>query len=140
MEAANHHLNIVTPHHPANINRAWELIALHTDEADETLQPVSLKSADETLKGKDRVDLVIDLEFEIYAWTEDLQLACVEGEAVQSGRRVCRYPAAPPLDDVTVVVVVRGLDQRDQELFPIRDLPGDFRLDGDLDSPKQTRN
>jgi hypothetical protein len=117
MEPANHYLDTFAAHHPADINRARELVALHTDETDQALESVAAKSADQAFQRQYSVDLVVDLEFEIDAIAKHVASARIQRKPVESGGRVCRNPAAPPLDDVTLVVVVGRLDQRNQEFF-----------------------
>lgn len=87
---------------------------------DQSLQVISLKAADEFCERQDGVDLVVDFELEFDAGAEDLAALRVKGEAVESGRRVCGNPSAPPLDDITVVVVMRRFDQGDEEFFHAR--------------------
>jgi hypothetical protein len=68
------------------------------------------------LVGPDaRVRLVPDGDADLDVLAEDLALGAVEGEAVQRRQRIGRDRRADPLDDVTVVIVVRGLDQEELE-------------------------
>jgi hypothetical protein len=117
MESANHHLDAVTAHNPADINGARELVALDTDQTDQAFHSVAAKSADQAFQRQDSVDLVVDLEFEINAIAKHLAAPRIQKKPIERGGRICGNPAAPPLDDVTLVVIVGGLDQRDQEFL-----------------------
>ncbi|HWN57491.1 MAG TPA: hypothetical protein VNO74_05290, partial [Methylomirabilota bacterium] len=60
---------------------------------------------------------VIDLKFEIDIIAKHSAAPRIQRKPIDGGRGVGGNPAAPPLDDVTLVVVVGRLDQRDQEFL-----------------------
>jgi hypothetical protein len=71
--------------------------------------------ARETLDADAGVVLVHGLDVDVDVVAEDAPLAAVEGEAMHDGERVRWNGGAEPLDDVAVVVVVRGLNQDERE-------------------------
>src|SRR6516165_4299084 len=54
-----------------------------------------------------------DVDVEIGA--KNLALATLQGDAIEAGQRIRRQTAAPPSDHVTIVVVMRRLDQNKPE-------------------------
>src|SRR5207237_5409855 len=70
----------------------------------------------------DRVALVIGVDLDRDIGSERAPLGQIRRNAVEAGERIRRDPRLPPLDHVTVVVVMRRLDQLDDEpAVPQRD-------------------
>ena len=65
-----------------------------------------------------RVGLVIAGDDDLDPGAQHPALGAVGGQAVELGQRVGRHRRAQPLDDIAVVVIVRRLDQLDEEAFP----------------------
>ena len=61
-------------------------------------------------QGDQAIDLVEGLQDDFGLAAEDFALDQVEGQAIEGGKRVRGDPGLPPLDHVTIVVVVRWLD------------------------------
>ena len=108
-----------------HIERAGILIGLDPNHADQSASAALLDAPDDAADGDDGVGLVMRVDDDLSIRAQDLSLRGVEDQTVDAGKRIRRgQPAAPPLDDVAVIVVMRGLDQLDEELGG-GGLPGD---------------
>src|SRR5208337_985482 len=99
-----------------DIDCACELVGLHSDQEHDAAVRVALKSPNYSTHRHFRVGLVVRIDIEIDALAEDVPRLRVEREAVEVRQRTGRHEAAPPLNEITVVVVMRGFDQLDEEL------------------------
>ncbi len=115
MEAADRDLDAGGAQLARDVHRARELVGLHADQTHEAIHPVALEAADDTAQRQDLGRLVAHLDLDLRVGSERAAGACLFRQTVQRGQRVRRHAAAPPLDHVAVVVVVRRLDEVQQE-------------------------
>src|SRR5262249_4993793 len=115
VKSAHHDRDLTAAQHAGDIHRPRKLIALNAHQADHATESVAPKATDYPAQGNYLVGLIICSYFDLDVVAEHAASFGVDRESVQTGERIGRYPPAPPLDHVTVVVIVRGLDQLDQE-------------------------
>src|SRR6516162_276414 len=96
------------------IHRARELVRLHTDQANEpgigTPDP-----PDDPADRDHRVAFVIGPDLDRDLRPERTAVRQILRDAVEASERIRRDPRFPPLDQIAVVVVMRLLDQLDDE-------------------------
>src|SRR3984957_20832582 len=114
MKAADHHRHAFRPERARKIERAGKLVRLNPDEPDKPLA-VSLYSAGRRLDVDELVALVIGFDLDRDVGTERLLLGASGQESVDAGEAVRGDGGEPPLDHVSVVVIVRRLDEDDPE-------------------------
>ena len=61
------------------------------------------------------VRLVDRFDVDVEIGAKNLALATLQGDAIEAGQRIRRQAAAPPSNDVTIIVVMRRLDQNKPE-------------------------
>jgi hypothetical protein len=115
MEAADRDRQAGRPQRPGDVEGAGELVALHADQKDETEIAVPPEAFDDLLRPDPGVDLVERIDVDVDVIAQHPPLARLVDQAVDGRQRVRGNERPEPLDDVTVVVVVRRLDQRDLE-------------------------
>ena len=110
METADADLHAELAQPPRDIHRTRILVRLYADESDHAR--IGARDEARNALGPDtRVGLVIGRDDDIDIVAEHAALGAIDGEAVKRRQRVGRDRRAQPLDDVTVVVVMRRLDQ-----------------------------
>jgi hypothetical protein len=97
------------------VDSAGKLVGLNANQRDQRLATAPFDVADDPVRPHPPVRLVIGREADFHVGPKDVALPRVFREPVQAGERVRRDRGADPLDRVTVVVVVRRLDQDEME-------------------------
>ena len=97
-----------------HVHRARELVRLHADETDDP-GTRALDPPDDAAHRNDCVAFVIGPDLNRNIGAERAAPGQIHRDAVETGQRIRRYPAFPPLDHIAVVVVMRRLDQFDDE-------------------------
>ncbi len=115
MESADRDLDSGSAQFARDINRAGKLVGLHSDQQHDAAVRVALEPANYRTHRDSRVSLVVRRDLEINSVAEDGPRLRVEREAVDTRQRARRHEAAPPLDEIAVVVVMRRLDQLDKK-------------------------
>ena len=115
MESANRNLDSRVAQFARNIHRARELIGLHSDQQHDAAVRIALESPNYRTHRHSLIGLVVRLDLEIDARAENLPRLRVDRQSVQVRQRTRRHEAAPPLDEVAVVVVMRGFDELDEK-------------------------
>ena len=98
-----------------DVQRARILVRLHADQADEAEIIVGAHLGDDAVDAHARIGLVDRRDFDVDVGPENFALRAVVDQAVDAGQRIRRHRRAEPADDITVVVVMRRLDQHDAE-------------------------
>ena len=96
------------------IQGARKLVGLDSDQANQAAAG-SANALDDLLAGNYRVGLVHRLELNLDILAEHLVLRALGDQAVDRRQRVRGDRRAKPLNDVTVVVIVRWLNQDDKK-------------------------
>ena len=91
------------------------LVRLHADERHKPEITVTAKAGDEPWDIHARVRLVHHLDVDGHVRSKDLPLGAIGRNAVYGRERVRGEHRAPPADHVSVVVVMRRLDQHELE-------------------------
>lgn len=115
MKAADRDLDSRREQGTRDVYRARKLVGLNPYQAYQAAVSVALETADYPPSRNDRCGLVVRLDFDFDLVTEDVAIARVKSQTVKARKRVGGNKTAPPLDDVTVVIVMRWLDQFEQE-------------------------
>jgi hypothetical protein len=76
----------------------------------------------------DRIALVVDFDLDLDVGTENMLFGAFREQAIDAGEAVRGDRRSPPLDDISVFIVVRRLDEYDQELTFRRRPPLQNRL------------
>ncbi len=113
MEAADRDGHAQAAELAADVERARKLIRLNPDQSDHAAV------GDNAPRNRGNVDdgvaLVVDLELDVDLVAKDMALSAFLEQSVDAGQAVRRDGRAAPLDDITVVVVMRRFDQNDPE-------------------------
>src|SRR5258706_715762 len=112
MESADHHRQLGGAELPGDIDGAGKLIGLDADKADEAAAR-GLDAADGALDVDDRVALVIGLDVDIDIRSQRLLLGADRQDAAYTRQAVGGNGRAMPLDHISLVIVMGGLDQDD---------------------------
>ncbi len=115
MKSADRHRQAGGAELARQIHRAGILIRLHPDDADQRPAAHALEVADDPAREHAPIGLVVGLDFDLDARTQDLAFAGVLGQAVHAGERIGRQRRAKPLDRIAVVVVMGRLDEDKSE-------------------------
>jgi hypothetical protein len=110
MEAADADLHAALAQPARDVHRARILVRLHADQPDHAAVGARDEARD-ALGADAGVGLVEGRDDDINIVAKDAALGAIDGEAVKRGEGVRRDRGAQPLDDVTVVVVMRRFDQ-----------------------------
>src|SRR5208337_1551600 len=92
-----------------------KLVGLDSDQQHDAAVRVALEPANYRTHRDSGVCLVVRRDLEINSGAEDGPRLSVQREAVDTRQRTRRHEAAPPLDEIAVVVVMRRLDQFDKK-------------------------
>ncbi len=116
MEAANRDRHAERPKLAADVERPGKLIGLNANQRDESAAgldpPGNCRDVD------DRVALVQGFDLDIHVGAENAIFRAFRKQAVDAGEAVRGDRRPPPLDDVAVAIVMRGLDQNDCKPAP----------------------
>jgi hypothetical protein len=112
MEAANGHRNTSVAERAREIEGARVLVSLHSGEYDKPEIAVPAESLYDLLRPYARSDFIDNGNVDRNIGPECLARGGILEQAVENGERVRGYDRTHPLDDVTVVVIVGRLDQR----------------------------
>src|SRR5947209_7459514 len=110
MKAAYDDLNIRCPKLAREVECAGKLIGLDPDQSHKTGARCADR-VDDLFDPDNGVALVDYLDLDVYVRAEHLRGLAVGEEAVHAGEAIGRNERSPPLDHVTVVVIMRRLDQ-----------------------------
>ncbi len=113
VKAAEAHLNSSGAQRAGDVQRARKLVGLHADQHHQAA--LAGQRARDAPRTDARVVLIHGLDVDLNLRPEHAARAAVEREAVHHRQRVRRHGGAEPLDDVAIVVIVRGLDEDDRE-------------------------
>ncbi len=108
--------NSGSPERPRNVEGARILVRLDTDQRNHAETTVTPQTGDECRHIDAGVRLVDHLDVDVDVRTEDAPLRAIRRNAVDGGERIRRNHRAPPPDHVAIVVVMRRLDQHEEEL------------------------
>lgn len=114
VKTADHDRHALRPEGPPQIERPGELIGLHADQSDKARIRSPYGSCQ--LSGVDApVAFIVGFDLNSRVRSEHLPVGAIPDQPVNAGKAVRRDQTPSPLDDVSVVIVVRGLDQNDLE-------------------------
>jgi hypothetical protein len=85
---------------------------LHTDKRHHSAGATGLDGARDPLWPDTCVDLVDDLDLDIHIIAQHTIVDALARDAVDGGQRIGGNVRSHPLDDIAVVIVVGGLDQK----------------------------
>src|SRR6516165_1017838 len=100
------------------IERTWKLVRLYPDHHDHAVAGTR-NHAREAIRPDTRVRLVVGVNIEIDVQPKDGAFSTIPGQTIQGSQRVGRYGRTQPLDDISVVIVMRWLDQYEAEAPPL---------------------
>jgi hypothetical protein len=112
MEAANGHRNTSVAERAREIEGARVLVSLHSGEYDKPEIAVAAESLYDLVRPYARSDFIDNGNVDRNIGPECLARGGILEQAIKNGERVRGYDRTHPLDDVTVVVIVGRLDQR----------------------------
>src|SRR6516165_1995994 len=116
MEAADRDLNSAAAKLSCEIERPRKLVRLYADQHHHT-GIRSLDRASQILDPHLPVCLIDCFDADVIIGTKNLALATIQCDAIEAGQRVRRQPTAPPSNNITIIVVMRRLDQNKPEAF-----------------------
>ena len=114
VEAAHDDRHAERAKFPAEIKRSWKLIGLHPNQADHARAGFANALGDGA-HIHEVVALIEGFDLDLDIGTEHALLRAVLYQRIDAGETIGRDVRAAPLNDVTVGVVMRRLDQRDPE-------------------------
>ncbi len=115
MEAADGHRQSSGAEAPRQVQGAGVLVGLDPHQADQATPAVGLEAPDDASHRDPGVGLVIGLDGNPDIRAQDPLLVGDAGQTVEGGQGVGGNPGLAPLDDITLVVIVGGFDQLQQE-------------------------
>ena len=118
MKSADHHRHARRTERAGDIECARILIRLHTDDPHQAESVVTPKQGKQLVDFDPGMDLVDHGDVDGRVGPQHGAQPRIPPQAVEHGERVRRNECAHPLDDISVVVVMRRLDQN--ELKPPR--------------------
>ena len=129
MEPADNHRYPDGPQGAGAVHHARELVRLYADEADHAKAAIVLDLTDDVVRPDAGVGLVDGKDLDRDVLAKDLIFHAFLRDAEQAGERIGRQRRLPPLDDVTLVVVMRRLDKEKQKTSACSDIrhPGSPR-------------
>ena len=111
MKAADADLDAGRAQAARDIHSAWKLVGLHSDESHQAAAAGAGDLPRNALRLDARIRLVDGGDVDDDVVTEYAPLLAVQSQTIQHCQRIGRNRGAEPLNDVSVVVVVRWLDQ-----------------------------
>ena len=109
------------PQRTGDVERARVLIRLHADEADQS-QPAGVFDLTRDSVGPDAFVGFVDREnLDVDVVAERGGLHRVLRDSIEAGERVRRQRRPEPLDHITIIVVMRRLDEEQQKSASLRD-------------------
>ena len=110
MKATDGDLNVSGSELPRDVAGSRELIGLHADETHQPLAIGGFNAPTDLLDRNDNIGFVINLYVDFHIVAKHPAIHRIEGQAIHTGKGVGRDPRAPPLNDITVVVIMRRFD------------------------------
>src|SRR5262249_13406948 len=92
-----------------------ELIGLHPDQTHDARVTWLLDARGDAPNRNLDVHLVIGIDLDGHILAQDATVGAILRDRVKAGHRIRWNPSPPPLNDVTILVVVRWLDDIDVE-------------------------
>jgi len=123
VEASDGDGNPSLPERSCDVEGARILVGLNADERNKPKSAVTPKASEQRRHVDAHVCLVDHLDVDGDVRPKDLPLGAIGRDAVHSRKRIRGDQRAPPADHVSVVVVVRRLDQDELEA-PVRSYGG----------------
>jgi hypothetical protein len=115
VKAADAHLYARSAQRFCDVHGARILVGLNADQRHEAVAAAFADLADDALRPDAGIGLVARGDADLDVLAEHFAPGAVEREPVQRRQGIGRDERTKPLDDVTVVVVVGGLDQKQME-------------------------
>src|SRR6516165_10006692 len=115
MKTADDHWNAGSAQRLCDMQRAWILVRLHSNQADKAEIIVRTHVADDAVKANEGISFVDGNNIDIDIGTENSTTRTIVNEPVDAGQRVRRHRRAVPANDITVVIVMRRFNQYDAE-------------------------
>jgi hypothetical protein len=112
VETPDHDRHARRPQRARNVESAGILIRLDADQRDEAEIALGAKSGDDPRDIYPRIRLVDSVDVDRDRASQNPTFRAIRGDAVQSRQRIRRNDRSPPADDVTIVVVMRGFDEK----------------------------
>src|SRR6516165_7666571 len=112
MEATNGHRNTSVAERAREIQRARILVSLHSGEYDKPESAMPAESLYDLVRPYARSDFIDNRNVDRNIGPECLARGGILEQTVENGERVRGYDRTNPLNDVTLVVIVGRLDQR----------------------------
>src|SRR5215813_3275882 len=138
METADGDLDSTAAELSCEIERPRKLVGLYAHQHHHTGIRF-LDRAGQILDPHLPVGLVDRFDVDIEISAENLAVAAIKRDTIEAGQRIRRQTAAPPSDNVTILVVVRRLDQNKPEsLACAHKHTGDSRNRGKGGARRQT--
>ena len=116
MKAADRHLQARLTKAARQVEGAGILVGLDPHQADQPLAAVGLEAADDPRHRHHGIGLVIGLDADLHPRAERPLLVGGAGQSEETGQGVRGNPGLDPLNDITLIVVMGGLDQFHQKV------------------------
>src|SRR4029078_13039719 len=88
------------------IDRAWELVRLHTDHSYQRTAPLLPYNAKDSIGPYPPFGLVVSVQADLNVRSQYLSPARVLGKSIEAGQRIGRNGGTNPLDGIGVGVVM----------------------------------
>src|SRR5512144_717579 len=115
MKSADADLNARQAQRARDVHRPRKLVRLDADEADQPATAVVAYLPDDLARIDPRVGFVIGAQAELDIVAQNLAGGRVRRKSVERRQGIGRHDRTEPLDDVTVVVIVRRLDENEMK-------------------------
>ena len=115
MKAADADLDARRAQRARDVHRPRKLVRLDADEADQPATAVVAYLPDDLARIDPRVGFVIGAQAELDIVAQNLAGGRVRRKSVERRQGIGRHDRTEPLDDVTVVVIVRRLDENEMK-------------------------
>ncbi len=116
MKTAHDHRHARGSEGPGHVHGSGKLVGLDADEADQKLGAGLLAPANNFSERYFLRGLIKGRDFDRQG-AEHLACFDVFGETVQHVERVARQDSLPKTDDISIIVILGGLDQNDMKFF-----------------------
>lgn len=111
MKPADAYLDVRGAKRPRDVHRAGILVRLHSHQGDQSLATARFDLANDLPRFDPVVGFVDGGNDDVHVVAKNALFVTLKGNAIQTRHRVRRNIRPPPLDHVTVVVIVGWLDQ-----------------------------